>query len=121
MWITIRARRTRLSPRMRHNIEAFVRRALHREQGQIASCVLDIGPAKLGGGKTGFQCRIKLWSAHLGSIAVRDRGDTIRTATQHAVLRARQVARRRLHKRRSQSRRLGRGQLSRWLRGLVAD
>jgi hypothetical protein len=120
MWITIRTKRISLAPQARRNIEAYVFRSLRRERRQIASCVVTIAPVKLGG-EMGFTSRIRLWSAYLGSIGVRDVGNTIRTAVQQAALRTRQVVRRRLHKRRAQSRRLGRGRLSRWPQGLSAD
>ncbi|QDU26749.1 hypothetical protein ETAA8_18300 [Anatilimnocola aggregata] len=119
MWITIRTKSTTLSPRQRRNVEAFIRRTFQREQEKIASCVLTIGPTKVGGGETGFSCHLKLWSSLLGSVVVRDAADTIRSAVQTAALRARHAARRQLHKRGSQSRRLGHHQLSRWLTGLV--
>lgn len=106
MWITIRTKRISLAPQARRNIEAYVFRSLRRERRQIASCVVTIAPVKLGG-EMGFTSRIRLWSAYLGSIGVRDVGNTIRTAVQQAALRTRQVVRRRLHKRRAQSRRLG--------------
>ena len=82
--------------------------------------MVTIAPVNLGG-EMGFTCRIRLWSAYLGSIGVRDVGNTLRTAVQQAALRTRQVVRRRLHKRRTKSRRLGRGRLSRWPLELSAD
>ena len=115
MWISIRTKRTNLSPRMRQNIDAFVRRTFPRERRQIASAVISVGPAKLYGGEPGFTCRIRLWSSYLGMVAVADIGDTVRTAVQQASLRARHAVRRRLHKRRSQTRRMDPGRLSRWL------
>jgi hypothetical protein len=121
MWITIGTKRITLSPRMRRNIEVFVSSVFQRERRQIDSCVLSIGPAKLGGGESGLTCRLRLWSSYLGSIAIRETGDTLRTVIQKAALRARQVVRRRLHKRRSQSRRLGHNRLNPWLQGLTAD
>jgi hypothetical protein len=106
---------------MRRNIEAFVRRTFQRERRQIASAVISVGPAKLHGGELGFTCRIRLWSSYLGMVAVADIGDTVRTAVQQASLRARHAVRRRLHKRRSQTRRLGTGRLSRWIPGLSVE
>src|SRR5262245_37989498 len=117
MWISIRTKRTKLSPRMRRNLEDFVRRTFQRERRQIASAVISVGPAKLGG-DIGFKCRIRLWSSYLGLVTVRDIGDTVRTAVQQASLRARHVVRRRLHKRRSLTRRFSRSRLGRWLPGL---
>lgn len=121
MWITIGTKRIKLSPRMRRNIEVFVSSVFQRERRQIASCVLNIGPAKLGGGESGVTCRLRLWSSHLGPIVIRETGDTLRTAIQKAALRARQVVRRRLDKRQNQSRRLGHHRLHRWMQELTAD
>jgi len=119
MWITIRTKRMSLSPRQRRTVEAFIRRTFQRERKKIASCVITFAPVTLSGGEAAFSCHLKLWSSFLGSVVVRDKADTIRSAVQASALRARHAARRQLHKRRSQSRRLGRHQLSRWLTGLV--
>jgi hypothetical protein len=121
MWITIRTKRTNVSPRMRRNIEAFIRRTFHRERRQIASAVILLGPAKLRDGELGFTCQIRLWSSYLGMVSVADIGDTVRTAVQQASLRARHALRRRLHKRRSRTRRLAPGRLSRWLPDLSVE
>ena len=120
MWISIRTKRTDLSPRMRQNIEAFVRRTFQRERRQIASAVISVGSVKLGDGELGFKCRIRLWSSYLGLVAIGNIGDTVRTAVQQASLRARHVVRRRLHKRRSQTRRFS-GRLARWSPGLSVE
>jgi hypothetical protein len=117
MWVSIQSKRTKLSQRMRENIEAFVRRTFQRERRQIGSVVISVGSAKLGGGDLGFKCRLRLWSSYLGLITVRDVGDTVRTAIQQTSLRARHAVRRRLHKRRSQSRRFGRSRVGRWMAG----
>lgn len=119
MWITVRSERVTLTPRMRRKIESFVRDTFEREQNQIASCVVQVGPAKLGRDDTGFACRINLWSSYLGTITVRDAGDTLRTAVQVAALRARHTARRRLHKQRSRARRLGQHRVSHLLAELA--
>jgi hypothetical protein len=118
MWISIRTKRTDLSPRMRLSIDAFIRRTFHRERRQIASAVISIGPAKRYGGELSFTCRIRLWSSYLGMVAVADIGDTVRTAVQQASLRARHAVRRRLHKRHIQMRRFSAGRIDRWLPGL---
>jgi hypothetical protein len=121
MWISIQTNRTKLSQRMRENIEAFVRRTFQRERRQIASVVISVGSVKLGGGELGFKCRLRLWSSYLGLVTVRDVGDTVRTAVQQASLRARHAVRRRLHKRRSQSRRFSRSRIDQWLPGLNVE
>jgi hypothetical protein len=121
MWISIRTKRVDLSPRMRDNIEAYVLRVFEREKGQIASVIVSVGPAEVIEDLLVIECRIKLWSAHLGLIKVKDVGGTVRTAVQQAALRARHAARRRLHKRRSQRRRFGAGRLGRWLPEVTAE
>lgn len=101
MLISIRTKRIKLSPYMRRNIEAFLNRVFDREKRQIERLVVAIGPAKLNRHLRAFTCRIRLWSSFLGLVTVNDVGGTIRTAVQQASLRARQVARHQLHKRRS--------------------
>jgi ribosome-associated translation inhibitor RaiA len=121
MWISIRTKRIDLSPRMRSSIEAHISRVFQREKGQIASAIVSLGPAKLSGELLMFTCRIRLWSSQLGLITVSDVGDTVRTAVQQASLRARHVARRRLHKRRTQRQRISRASLGRWLPGIKSE
>ena len=120
MWISLGAKRIDLSLRMRQKIEDFVFNLFRRERRQIASAVIAVKRAKLGGGESGFTCRLRLWSSYLGVVTVVDIGDTIRTAVQQASLRARHVVRRRLHKRRSQRRRFSAARLDRWMPGLTA-
>jgi hypothetical protein len=112
MWISIRTKQVELSQRMRRNIEAHVLRIFSRERRQVASVVVAVEPAKVSGDFLAFTCQIRLWSSYLGLVTVSDLGDTIRTAVQQAGLRARQVARRRLHKLRSRKRRFSRFHLS---------
>jgi hypothetical protein len=121
MWISIGAKRIDLSPRVRQKIEEFVFNLFRRERCQIASAVLSVKPAKLGGSELGFTCRIRLWSSYLGQVTVVDIGDTIRTAVQQASLRARHVVRRLLHKRRSQRRRFSADRLDRSMPALNVE
>jgi hypothetical protein len=121
MWISIKAKRINLSPRMRQNIEKFSFHHFRRELRQIASAVISVTPAKLGGGEFGFTCRLRLWSSYLGVVTVVDIGDTIRTVVQQASLRARHVVRRRLQKRRSQRRRFSADRFDRWMLGLNVE
>lgn len=114
MWISIRTKRTDLSPRMRRKIEDFVERTFQRERRYIGSVVLGIEPATLGSDVT-VDCQITVWSRYLGLMVVSQSGDTFRTAVQQAALRSRDVLRRRLQKRRSKTRRGTRSRLSRWL------
>jgi ribosome-associated translation inhibitor RaiA len=114
MWISIRTKHVRISTRMRLKIEAFVRRALQRERRYIGSVVVGIEPAQLGR-ELSFDCRITVWSHHLGLLVANDVGGTIRTAVQQTVLRAREAFRRQLHKRRTIARRNSRSRVSRWL------
>lgn len=112
MWISIQTKQVELSQRMRRNIEAHVQRIFGRERRQVASLVVAIEPAKVSRAFVAFTCQIRLWSSFLGLVTVTDAGDTIRTAVQQAGLRARHVARRRLHKRRNRKRRFSRFHLS---------
>jgi len=121
MWISIRTKRTDLSPRMRENIEAHILRVFQREKRQIASAIVSVGSAKFSGDALVFTCRIRLWSSYLGLISLSDVGDTVRTAVQQASLRARHAARRRLHKRRSQRRLLSHRRLGLWLPGVSSE
>jgi hypothetical protein len=112
MWISIRTKRVNISPRMRRKIEDFLDRLFERERRYIGSIVISLRPATLNG-EVGYACQITLWSHYLGLTVVSDRGDTIRTAVQQAALRSREVTRRRLHKRRSKTRRMTRGRQNR--------
>jgi hypothetical protein len=105
---------------MRKNIETFLRRALRREQRQIASVVAMIRPTTLGG-EPGYRCRLRLWSHYLGDIVVSDVGPSVRSALHPAMTRARQAVRRRIHKRLAKFRRIKRSQLQRWLSALAPE
>jgi len=107
MWISILTKRCKLTRRMRHKMETYVRRALWRERRQISSIVLTISATTIGG-EPAYRCRLRIWSHYLGVIVVSDVGHTVRTTTQHVVSRARHAVRRRLHKRLSKYRRLKR-------------
>jgi hypothetical protein len=89
---------------IRRAIAKYLRRMFQREQGRIKLAFVSLGTANRDG-NVAYTCRIGLWSSWLGPITVTDEADTIITAIQRAGLRARQVVRRRLHKRRSVSRR----------------
>jgi hypothetical protein len=93
-----------LSLPIRRGIAAFLRRVFEREQHQIRQASVALEPVQ-GGGNLAYVCRIRLWSSWLGLVTVRDVGDTIFAAIQQASLRAREVVRRRLSKRRSVRRR----------------
>lgn len=110
MWISILTKHCQLSQRMRHNIERHVGRALRHQKRHIGSVVVTIRPTRIGGEPV-FRCRLRIWSHYLGTIVVNDVGDTVRTTTQQATARVRQVIRRRLEKRLSGFRRLKRGRL----------
>ena len=120
MWISVRTKRINISPRMRRRIENFVDRTFQRERRYIGSIVVGLRPAKRGH-DVGYDCRLTVWSHYLGLIVVCHSGDTIRTAVQQALLRSREVLRRRLQKRRSRMRRMTRGRLERWLAGKALE
>jgi len=120
MWISIRTKRIKVSSRMRESVESYIRRAFERERRYVGSIVVGLRAAKLAG-DIGYECRLAIWSHYLGLIVVRDVGDTIRTAVQQASLRAREVVRRRLHKRRGNGRRLKRDSFSRWLPTVASE
>jgi hypothetical protein len=104
MRITIHAKRLRISQRKRELIEARVRRIFRRQQAQVAHCAVSIAPV-VERDNVARICRLRLWSPRFGSIVVRAAGDTTRTAVQQAALRAREIVRRRLHKRLARARR----------------
>lgn len=99
MWTIVRTKRIKLSSRQRRNVEEFLQRVFHREQGRIANLVVQVRRGNSGHAEAGFLCRIRIWSHFLGAITVEEVGDTLRTAVQQASLRIREVLRRRLHKR----------------------
>jgi hypothetical protein len=104
MQVSIRTKRMNLNLPIRRSIAAYLRRVFEREQRRIKIALVSLGAANREG-NLAYACTIRLWSPWLGLVAVTDEGDTIFTAIQQASLRARQVARRRLSKRRSVSRR----------------
>jgi hypothetical protein len=104
---------------MRRKIESIIDRMFERERRHIGSVVVSIRPATLGR-DMGFACRITLWSHYLGLTVVSYSDDAIRTAVQQAALRLREVIRRSVHKRRSKTRRMTRGRLSR-LSGMALE
>ena len=113
MLIHVQVKRVAVSPRQRQTIEAYVRRVFERQRWQVSQCAITISP-EVGADSTRLTCHIRLWSARLGSVGVRDTGDTVRTAVQQAAMRAREVVRRRLKKRRARARRFGRNRIARW-------
>ena len=114
MWISVRARQMKLSAARRDKIERYIARALRRERWQVASAVLYVSSARLGGGEKAKGARIVLWSPALGQIAVNEIDTTLRGAVTGAVRRVRQVVRRRLQKLQTQRRRLGRNRVRRF-------
>ena len=120
MWISIRTKRIKVSSRMRESVESYIRRAFQRERRYVGSIVVGLRPAKLAG-DIGYECRLAIWSHYLGLTVVSDVGDTVRTALQQTSLRAREVVRRRLHKRRGNGRRLKRDRFSRWLPSVAQE
>jgi hypothetical protein len=114
MLIRVQTKRRDITRRKRQIIEDYARRVFARQRWPISHCSITIAPA-VGGDAIRWKCHIRLWSARLGSIGVCRTGDTIRTAVQQAAIRAREVLRRRLHKRRARARRPGRNRIARWL------
>ena len=115
MLISVQTKRVAITPRKRQAIKAYVRRLFERQRWDISRCVVSIEP-EVGSDDTRLTCDIRLWSAKLGLVVVRDTGETIRTVVQRAATRAREVVRRRLHKRRARARRrIGRNRIARWL------
>jgi ribosome-associated translation inhibitor RaiA len=107
MLITVQTKRVAITPRQRQTIERYIRRVFDRQRWQIAQCAVTIAP-EVATDLERLACHVRLASQRLGSISVRDTGETMRTAVQQAALRAREVVRRRLHKRRAKARRFGR-------------
>lgn len=112
MLILIQTKRCRLSPRFRHLIESYVRRAMRREQRQIRSLMLTIS-ATDSAATPGFRCKVRISSHFLGDIVVDDIGDTVWSTTQRVTARARHACRRKLHKRLSKYHRIKRDDLAR--------
>jgi hypothetical protein len=119
MSIIIQTKHCKLSPRFRHLIESYVRRAMGRELRQISSIALTIGPTTFGG-ESGFRCKLRLFSHFLGDIVVDDVGDRVWSTTQQVTARARHAFRRRLHKRLSKYRRIKRAELAQRLPDAVS-
>lgn len=107
MWISIRTKRCRLSPRMRSRIESHLLRTFRREARHIGSVVVTVSPVALDA-DPGYRCQLRIWSQDLGTIVVSDLGPTVRAATQQAAARARHALRRRLQKRLAKLRRVTR-------------
>lgn len=113
MRVSIRTKRINLNLSIRRAIAAYLGRVFEREQRRIRLAFVLLGAANREG-NLAYTCRIGLWSSWLGLVTVTDEAETIFTAIQQASLRARQVVRRRLNKRRSVSRRSG-SRLRSWL------
>jgi hypothetical protein len=114
MWITIRARRMKISKRLRRTIERHVERRFHRERSNLASVAVYLTSRTLPGGEEQVNCRLVLWSHSLGKVALNETGAMVRHAVQQATLRAREVVRRNLKRRITRNRRLGRNRLQRY-------
>lgn len=117
MQLSIRTKRMYLTPDIRQNIGAFIRQVFWRERHRVTRTFVSLGITNSEGDLL-FTCRISFWSSYLGLVTVSDVGDTILTAVQQASLRARQVVRRRLNKRRSLLRRSS-NRLRSWLPNLA--
>lgn len=98
MWISVRARRMTVSPRMRSAIERHLRRMLQRDHPRIASVVVYLTSTRVGRDELEYAARIVIWSSLLGQIAVNGCGPSIRTAVTGATRRARQIVRQRAKK-----------------------
>lgn len=110
----------KLSPARRAKIERFVARVLRRERWQLASAVVYLSRAKLGGGEPALAARIVLWSPTLGQMAVTEVDTGVRRTMSRVMLRIRNVIRRRLQKLQTQRRRLGRNRVRRFFGTLAA-
>jgi hypothetical protein len=119
MSIIIQTKHCQLSPRFRHLIESYIRRAMRREQRQISSVTLTISPTTLAG-EPGFRCKVRVWSHFLGDIVVDDVGNTVWSTTQRVTASARHAFRRKLHKRLSKYRRIKRDAIVQWLPDAVS-
>lgn len=120
MWISIRTEGCQFSPRMRRNVEAFLRRALRREQRQIGSVIVTFRAMSVHG-EPGYRCLLRTWSHHLGEVVVSDVDHTVRSALHQTTVRARQAIRRKIHKRLAKLRRIKRSQLQQWLAALAPE
>lgn len=96
----------KLGPNAHQGMETFVRRLFQRECREVMSIVLSI-ESRAASDPRPIACQIMLTLRTGGFVTVSDFGDTISAAVLQASLRARQVVRRRLHKRRSLVRRSG--------------
>ena len=119
MSIIIQTKHCKLSPRFRHLIESYVRRAMRRELRQIGHVTLTISPTTFAG-EPGFRCKVRIWSHFLGDIVVDDVGDTVWSTTQGVTARARHAFRRKLHKRLGKYRRIKRDEHAQWLPDAVS-
>jgi hypothetical protein len=114
MWISIRARRLKVSQRLRETIQRYIERKLHRERTQVASVAVYLSSRTLASGEEQITCRLVLWSHWLGKVAVSEVSTTVRRAVREATLRAREVVRRNVKRRITRNRRLGRNRLHRY-------
>lgn len=114
MWISIGSRRIRMSPRMRRNIDVYLRKTFLRERRRLGSIIVSVEPARLQG-EPGYRCGLVVWCHRHGLVAVSDTGGTIRSAVQQAAHRARAVVRRKIQRQRSRVRRSPVARSEEWL------
>lgn len=98
MWISIRARRMTLRPRLRKAIEDYIARALASTRPRVASVVVYLTPAIGKEGNEEFACRLVVWSPDVGQVAVNRIAPRIGQSIRQAAQRTRQLMRSRAKK-----------------------